>query len=303
MEKLIDIHVHLGDILEGKNIIHKKGVVKKLEQGLKEDPLDIIEANDFSYDLVEESEDIVISQRARGFTATLENLQRNMDATNYDCHCCPMPVYPWVSFEEVLAASKIEERILPFTSIDYTLGEKAGEKLLEDLECGAQGLKIHPILASRSLLDELTIKAVEYWNNAKIKKPILIHTGISSYHLGGAAYLQQRMEFGNVESFADLARQFPEINFIAGHGGLFSKVELYNLVKDLKNVYVDTSFSNMEIFQFYFDTYGSEKMLYGSDWPYGSMQPSIKVLKLACKGDKELENMLFYENAKNLLNL
>jgi len=42
-------------------------------------------------------------------------------------------------------------------------------------------------------------------------------------------------------------------------------------------------------------------LLYGSDWPWGNHIPAIKAVRKACKGDRTLENLIFFENAAGLL--
>ena len=41
--------------------------------------------------------------------------------------------------------------------------------------------------------------------------------------------------------------------------------------------------------------------MYASDWPFGYRPPAIKTVKLACKGNTTLEDMLFYKNAAMLM--
>lgn len=73
-----------------------------------------------------------------------------------------LPVLPNTSFEETLAASKLEPKILPFTSPDFSLPVKEmQEKLREDIRMGARGLKLHPILQNVKLTDKRTYAAVE----------------------------------------------------------------------------------------------------------------------------------------------
>jgi predicted TIM-barrel fold metal-dependent hydrolase len=50
-------------------------------------------------------------------------------------------------------------------------------------------------------------------------------------------------------------------------------------------------------------TMGTEKVLFGSDWPWGKRKPALKILKLACKGDHQKERRILFENAAQLMNL
>jgi len=43
--------------------------------------------------------------------------------------------------------------------------------------------------------------------------------------------------------------------------------------------------------------------MYASDWPWGSRPPHIKTVKIACKGDRSLEELIYYKNAAGLLGI
>jgi predicted TIM-barrel fold metal-dependent hydrolase len=48
---------------------------------------------------------------------------------------------------------------------------------------------------------------------------------------------------------------------------------------------------------------GAEKVLFGSDWPWGNRSPALKILNKACRGDNQLERRILFENAAQLLSL
>ncbi len=179
----------------------------------------------------ETMEAAVIGERARNFTATLQNMQRSLEEANVDFTVC-MPIMPYVSFEDLLAASGKDPRIIPFTSIDYSLQDLAGKKLVEDVHGGARGLKIHPIIQQRALADDSTLKAVQDF--AATGKPVLVHTGVAQYYLRADAS-RNTPHYGEIKYFEALVREFPRINFIAGHSGMFQVHELMEKLKGVKN--------------------------------------------------------------------
>jgi len=299
--RIIDIHSHLGDILEGKYIIYKLNVVKEAVF----DPIDLFESILFDTSQTEEEvseeipEVVIIGERARNFTATLQNMQRSIEEASVDFTVC-MPILPYVSFEDLLAASEKDPRIIPFTCIDYSLEDLAGKKLVEDISNGARGLKIHPVIQQRSLADEFTLKAVQDF--ATTGKPVLVHTGVYQYYLGADAS-RSTPHNGEIKYFDALVREFPQINFIAGHSGLFQVYELMEKLKGVKNVWVDTSFQSPALIRELIKTFGPERVMYASDWPFGNRPPNIESMKVACGGDKALEEMVFFENARAMLQL
>jgi hypothetical protein len=166
MNKIIDIHGHLGDILRGEDIIYQKNKMvppSKDEdlyyQGLKLALSRFIDPNGklFSCLLNEKSSQKAVNAHTpRNNACTLENMGKVMD-DNHISGMVALPIHPYVTFEDVLEASKVDGRIIPFTSIDYTLGRNAGKKLLEDVKNGARGPSAGALLHTSVLLNRICL--------------------------------------------------------------------------------------------------------------------------------------------------
>ena len=120
-KRIIDFHTHLGDIFHGnQNISFKRpGFVadppgftgfdpfKHLEESGYTRPLIVpdVEAQNKLFDAGQ----VRIWQRANIFTT-----QDIMDAAGID-YMCSLPIMPNTSFEEALAASKLDPPFIPFT--------------------------------------------------------------------------------------------------------------------------------------------------------------------------------------------
>ena len=209
-----------------------------------------------------------------------------------------LPVLPHVGFEEILAASKLDNRIIPFTCIDFSLGNDAGAELLKDSEKGAMGLKIHPILQRKSMLSDEVHEALKAWEITK--KPVICHTYPFAYFHPEESF-RNIPEFGSNYDFLKLADKFPSINFVAAHSGGTSEYEQLYEGRGMKNVYVDTSFQSAAVVKEFIRRFGEDRVLFGSDWPWGKQNAPVKVVEKACDGDKELEAKVFYKNAERLI--
>ncbi|MDP2862805.1 MAG: amidohydrolase family protein [Desulfobacterales bacterium] len=300
---IIDIHSHLGNILypNGGDLIWKKGVkMEKIHdpQGDNEKLLmRTFGLGKYFYKLLEKQ--TTRGQRARNAIATLENLQNSLNEAQIDYTVC-LPIAPYVTFEDIARASKKENRIIPFTSVDFTSVHDVGAKLAKDVSEGAMGLKLHPIIQRVPLTDNRTIEAVQQF--ARHEKPVLIHAGKAHYYLADESE-KHVPEYGNIEYAEKLVRSFPNVNFILGHAGLFWQDQVRKKLGDCKNVWVDTSFQSPGIIRKLIRTFGPEKVMYASDWPWGFRMPHIKTVKVACRGDMSLERMIYYENAAGLLGI
>lgn len=300
MKKIIDSHSHLGDILYGRNITFKQNVRKRDHHNY----LDIIEENMLELpveltkiDMEEFKESTLNEEQARNNTATLQNMQKSLDENGIS-QAWVLPVLPHVGFEEILAASKLDNRIIPFTCIDFSLGNDAGAELLKDSEKGAMGLKIHPILQRKSMLSDEVHEALKAWEITK--KPVICHTYPFAYFHPEESF-RNIPEFGSNYDFLKLADKFPSINFVAAHSGGTSEYEQLYEGRGMKNVYVDTSFQSAAVVKEFIRRFGEDRVLFGSDWPWGKQNAPVKVVEKACDGDKELEAKVFYKNAERLI--
>jgi len=302
MDPIIDVHGHLGDILEpgGGALIAKLGVVKERVY----DPIDIAERNLYAgarvlgkllYRLGERW--VTRAERARNATATLENLARSLDEAGIS-HAVALPVPPHVTFADLAAAAAVEPRVVPFTGVDYTRDETPGLGLDADVAAGARGLKLHPIIQNVPLTSPQTHAALETF--APHGLPVLFHCGITSYYLG-ADRVRQQPSYGAISDAAALARDFPDVRFIAGHAGVLEVGEVMERLAGLPNVSVDTSFQSVATVRELIAAFGSERVLFASDWPYGNRPPAVEIAKAACRGDRGLERRIFFENAAELL--
>ena len=155
MKRIIDSHAHLGDIFhENKNITFKTNVKK----GDYEDRFIRLEESGFTQPLFTGAPDdlakVIDGGQYRCWESTLEQLTAQMDLSDM-AGVVLLPCLPNTTFEEYLAASKLEPRIFPFTGADFSLPvDDMVKKLRKDIERGAKGLKLHPILQNVRLLDD-----------------------------------------------------------------------------------------------------------------------------------------------------
>lgn len=318
--KRLDVHTHLGDILYGKNIIHKQH--QELKETYYEKMLqergNLFLRKDFHYpgsnfDLdewkqrnplpdalagIEEEVGIEEAFTARNFSASLKEMQKSMKKNRID-YCAVMSVLPQVGFEDIKAASLVDNRIIPFTSIDFSLGTESGNKLLADVKNGARGLKIHPIIQNVRLDAPEVLEALERWEESDL--PVLPHIGVAEYFPPDKAFMDTPQN-GEIEPFLKIVKMFPHIKFIAGHGGNESWKKLLETCVDDKNVYVDTSMSTPESIQSFRKEWGADRMLFASDWPWLRQETAVELIEQEINDDNEKEK-IYFRNACKLLKL
>ncbi len=301
---IIDIHSHIGDILypNGGDLIYRKSVKKRLffdiislsESGLHAGVPGI--SDEWLYRFTFNG--ITKASRARNATATLENNRTSMDRTGVTHTVC-MPIPPHVVFDDLRRARKADPGIIPFTGIDFKNLQNLQDTLKIDVEKGAMGLKLHPIIQKVPLNDKRTFQVVEAF--AVHHLPVLFHCGISSYYLDQERETREDASYGNIGSAEKLVAAFPDVPFIAGHAGLFQYQEVIDRLSGYDNVHVDISFQSPSHIECLLRAFGPERILFASDWPYGRRTTAVNAVKKACNGDMGLENRILYQNARELL--
>lgn len=156
----------------------------------------------------------------------------------------------------------------------------------EDL--GFRGVKIHGnIQGETPENDPRYAHAFELAN--RLKLPVLFH-----------AWLPYE-----VDRAADVARQYPDLNVIIGHGGLtFAREHAVAACKKYDNVFCDTAISSAPdgSIEWLVDKIGVDKVLYGSDMSFFDCIHTLGKIALCKLSDTEKEKILGL-NAKPLFGL
>lgn len=304
MRKVIDFHAHVGDIFhENKNITFKTNIKK----GNYDDPFIRCEKSGYTegflMDGPESVAKIIHAGQYRCWEWTLENMSKEMDELEEKqvaMQAVLLPVLPNTSFEEYLAASKLDNRLIAFTSIDFTLSEnEIKEKLKKDIERGAKGLKLHPTLQNKSLRDKKVAAAMEVFKEADL--PVITHVGMNPYYTPDKPY-PTNPAFSAMEEFFWFAHEYSDCKVVAAHccGAI---EELAAGVKGLEHVYTDTTMCSAEKMRKGVEILGADKILFGTDVPFGTFKYSVLEMEKAFAGEPEIADMTFYKNAAKLMHL
>ena len=100
-----------------------------------------------------------------------------------------------------------------------------------------------------------------------------------------------------------LMKEFPNLTAILTNYGLWgSDGYVYPLVKSYKNFYVDTSdFQEIIGIETFVNRFGSEKLLFGTNYPHDNMGGPLAVIFGAKISQKDKEN-IFSQNIERLMN-
>jgi len=184
-------------------------------------------------------------------------LRRMDDAQVAFAIACPVDEYVAVDNREgneiVLRAVRAHpDRLAGMASANPWYGERAAEEVRRALSEGLTGLKLNSVLQGFRLNDRIVDPLLEVAEEFDV--PVYAHTGTA-----GVAEPFQLVE---------LARRFPKINFLMGHGGAS---DYYNdTVRALEfapNFWLETSRNGPANFRYWQLSGGIDRLVFGSDAP------------------------------------
>lgn len=311
MYKIIDFHLHIGDIFhENLSILFKKP--NQYDHRPYEDPLEELGASGYTTPLITPDPNRMTNLINAGQYRTwemggFESTLALMDEIGVDM-CVTMPLFPNTTFEEGLAMHKLTPRILTFTCPNFSLPEEAMlQKLRYDIGKGAKGLKLHPILQNVSPRDGRLHKAIELFGSMGL--PITFHCGVNDYYVKESPHhAKTNLEYGELYYALELLEKYPDFIMIPAHGGGTNGGEMEQLAetaarKNWRNVYVETSHRGAKDIAKMFELFGEDHVLFASDFPFQTMKYELQAGKQATAHDPELAEKFFWRNAARLLNL
>lgn len=156
------------------------------------------------------------------------------------------------------------------------------------------GVKFHGAFEKVSVTFEAFKPIMEFLNDNN--SIILIHCG--------------RFKDGNFDSFTSyehaiiLAKKYPKIKVVLAHmGGNDTSVvkKAVNVAKSSPNVFFDTSnISTPYRVEYAVDVLGPYRILFGSDYPWGSFRGNFYNIDDSLL-DEKTKHLIFYENFMNLI--
>lgn len=159
------------------------------------------------------------------------------------------------------------------------------------IENGFKGIKLHPDFQKFYVDEE---KAEKFYKAAGNRLPILFHAG------------DNRFEFSKPQRIVNMAKKYPDVNFIAAHFGGYRCWDDAKLYKGLKNVYFDTCsslpFISAEKAKEIIDMLGVERFFFATDFPMWDAKGEMERFNAINLTEKERE-MILSKNVKKLLKI
>ena len=229
--------------------------------------------------------------------AKIEELEKSMAENGIDAALALAAYFPrktgGITNEQILSLTKDHDNIPVFGSLDAENNLQEGIAELERLLIGDRiiGIKLYPgyqfVYPNNKKLDKI------YELAAKFGVPVMFHSGLAYRSPGGIQYSRPIY-------FDDVAGKFPELKIIISHLGDPDIRQATAVAHKNPNVYLDFSglISNTTksrkrsekwkrkneeyiteiIVNVMTDLMGTEKIIFGTDWPISSHKPYLSLV-------------------------
>ena len=184
------------------------------------------------------------------------------------------------------AVQKYPDRLIGFATVNPWYGDQAVVELRRALDSGLRGLTLNSALQGYFIHDDLVHPVIQV--AAEYRIPVYFHTATPIYALPF--------------QLAELARNFPSVNFIMGHMAAADFwTDAVVAAKQSENIYMETSFrSGVETIRGALHELGAQRIIFGSSAPESDIEVELAKIRLL-ELPPEQEKLVLGENMHRLL--
>ena len=132
---------------------------------------------------------------------------------------------------------------------------------------------------------------------------MLTHCGANPYYVESSPWSKATTPaYSDFPKVVEFCHRWENVKIIVAHCCTLAGA-LYNAVSDLDNVYTDTSMCSAAMMRYGAFLMGEDKILFGTDVPFGSYRYSLAELRKAFGGKPDTLDKVGYANIAALLNI
>ena len=207
-----------------------------------------------------------------------KNLIASMDSSGIG-KSLVLPIAPFVETTQVLEVSKeAPNRLIPLISVNFESASPDDVKNQIKGYCNHfpfRGIKFHPNIQR---VDPSSHEAKILYETAAEKDLfIVVHGGITPILFDDS----RKLAVG--EKLLPILVAHPNTTFVVAHAGSYFNPnnKFLENIAGLKNVYAETSGVGPDTIFSALTLLGPERVIFGSDWPYGTQTQSLSLLRSA----------------------
>ena len=231
-------------------------------------------------------------------TQTAPHMIDEMDRFNVKNICVlpvEIPIRSRHARQTFAAAAKCGGRLIPFAGVHpYT---PSYEKRIRDMVAqGARGFKYHPEFQFVAPDNKKTLRIFALLEELDL--PVLCHSGFTGAEPGFMRKLAA------LPRYRVIFESFPKLKFILGHAGLNNIPEALAYTAEFPQVYLDLSGQTAAATRGIIEKADTDRILYGSDWPFYPMGVTLARTLVATEGmPDEVRRKILHDNAARIFKL
>jgi hypothetical protein len=313
LPRAIDIHCHFGMSIFLAPELDLQARTERVEHLLDCDAgkpgcdldLDVYINANFTEDDLWELRKGALAQAVWGSasarTQTIPNLLAEMDATHVG-EALILPIAFGLPFGDDLCERWMKaidtagagERLLRGASVHPRDPERIS-KLEQYAAAGARAIKLHPTM-QRFYPDDPGVMEI-YQACERLGLVVFFHTGRAGIEPESThRYALPRHYEGALSSF-------PKVDFVLGHAGARDADAALPLALRYENAWLGIHGQGVTTLRTMLDATGSERMLFGTDWPFYHLAATLAKVLIATEGRSEERDAVLRGNAERLLGL
>ncbi len=231
--------------------------------------------------------------RGRNRQCSASHLKRELQALRISrTVVLAVDIFGKINSTMILDTAKKDNTFIPFVSL-HPRNKMNGLVMKRYVEQGACGLKIHPpmqlVRPNSRFVCSMMDCATQY------HLPVLFHCGYSPLSP------KVQMQFSAMDDYRDIVSAYRDIPIILGHSGIDAWEQAVDIAKKYEHVYLELSGQPPAVIRMIMKKLGSDRLLFGSDWPYYPIAIPLAKVLIATEGNAHAREKILYRNIVNLL--
>jgi len=198
--------------------------------------------------------------------------------------------------KNTLEAAALDERFVPFGAVHPApWGPPKADALQGQVDAHAiQGVKLHPVFQYVAPEGRDTLGLFEWCEANDVL--VLSHAGYTGREP------QAMRAMGEPERFVEALRAFPKLRIVFAHTGIRRIDETLAVARQFEDqVWVDLAGQPAPNMKYILQRYSTEKILFGSDWPFFPLSVMLARTLVATEGCPKVRDNVLRHNARRLL--
>lgn len=226
-------------------------------------------------------------------THTAPNLVRDMDALGI-VRSVVLPFdlpFGARNADTILEATRRYPELVPFGSV-HPLDHDVDRRLTAQRGAGARVVKLHP---NGQFIAPDHPRTVQLCGRCGAHGlPVLFHCGPVGIEPKAARRRSQ------VHRYERAIAENPETTFVLGHSGALQHETAIGFAERYPNTYFELSCLGLSALREVLDVVPTERVLYGTDWPFYHQALTLARVLIATEGDESLRRAVLHDNAVRL---